>query len=134
MSTANTQIIALNQLPAAYLPVHGVGHSTNDITLEEVPEKASKHGVHYVDAECGRGKTYSTCEWIKQGVGMRNQMYVAPTTALLEQTAAHLDKLRLPHTIISHKNVTGSVGKEVIEHLKKCKSVDRRAKGTLLAG
>ena len=122
MSTSNTQIIALSQLPAAYLPVHGIGYSTRDITLEEVPEKASKHGVHYVDAECGRGKTYSTCRWIKKSVGMRNQMYVAPTIALLEQTAAHLDKLHLKHTIISHKNVNGSVRREVMDHLKNCKS------------
>ena len=84
MSTANTAIIAANQLPAAYQPVHGIGYSTHDITLEEVSDEASQHGVQYVDAECGRGKTYSTCQWIKKGVGMRNQMYVAPTTALLE--------------------------------------------------
>lgn len=122
MSTANNQIIALNQLPAAYLPVHGVGHSTHDITLEEVSGEPSKHGVQYVDAECGRGKTYSTCQWIKQWVNMRNQMYVAPTTALLEQTAKQLEELKLKHTIICHENTTDSVRKSVIEHLKKCKS------------
>lgn len=122
MSTANTHIIALSQLPATYLPVHGIGYSTADIVTEDVPFQPSSKAVLYVDAECGRGKTYSTCEWIKQGVGMRNQMYVAPTTALLEQTSAHLKKLKLKHTIISHKNVTGSVGKGVIEYLKKCKS------------
>lgn len=123
MSTsANTAISATYQLPAAYLPLHGIGYSTLHITLEEVSDEPSKHGVHYVDAECGRGKTYSTCKWIKQGVGMRNQMYVAPTTALLEQTSAQLEKLRLPHTIISHKNVNGSVRREVMDHLKNCKS------------
>lgn len=122
MSMANTHISALRQLPAAYLPVHGVGYSTADIVTEEVEPTPSKHGVWYVDAECGRGKTYSTCQWIKQGVGMRNQMYVAPTTALLEQTSAQLDNLRLPHTIISHKTAAGSVRKEVIDYLKTCKA------------
>lgn len=122
MSLANNQISATYQLPPAYLPVHGIGYSTADIVTEDVPFQPSSKAVLYVDAECGRGKTYSTCEWIKQGVRMRNQMYVAPTTALLEQTAAHLAKLNLQHTIISHKNVAGSVGKEVIDYLKKCKS------------
>ena len=121
MSTANTQIYSTYQLPAAYLPVHGIGYSTHDIVTEDVLFEPSRKGVQYVDAECGRGKTFSTCEWIKQWKGMLNHMYVAPTTALLEQTSAQLDKLRLPHKIISHKNVTGSVGKEVIEHLKKCR-------------
>lgn len=122
MTTANTAISATYQLPAAYLPVHGIGYSTHDIVTEDVAFEPSRNGVSYVDAECGRGKTYSTCQWINLGVNMRNQLYVAPTTALLEQTAAQLDKLRLPHTIISHKNVAGGVGKKVIEYLKKCKS------------
>ncbi len=122
MTTANTAISATYQLPAAYLPVHGIGYSTHDIVTEDVAFEPSRNGVSYVDAECGRGKTYSTCQWIKQVAGMLNQMYIAPTTALLEQTAAQLEKLRLPYTIISHKNVTGSVRREVMEHLKKCKS------------
>ena len=122
MKTANTAISATYQLPAAYLPVHGIGYSTHDIVTEDVAFEPSRNGISYVDAECGRGKTYSTCQWIKQVAGMLNQMYIAPTTALLEQTAAQLEKLRLPYTIISHKNVTGSVRREVMDHLKNCKS------------
>jgi hypothetical protein len=58
MSVANNQIIALSQLPAAYQPVHGIGYSTADIVTEDVPFQPSSKTVLYVDAECGRGKTY----------------------------------------------------------------------------
>ena len=121
MSTANNQTIALSQLPAAYLPVHGVGYTTADIVTEDVPFQPSSKAVLYVDAECGRGKTYSTCQWIKQWVNMRNQMYVAPTKALLEQTAIELRKHKLEPHIIHSDNAENTVVRDITEYLKSSK-------------
>lgn len=121
MTTANNQIYSTYQLPAAYLPVHGIGYTTHDIVTEDVHVGPSKRGVHYVDAECGRGKTFSTCEWIKQWKGMLNHMYVAPTKALLEQTAIELRNHKLEPHIIHSDNAKNKVMSEVINYLKKCK-------------
>lgn len=120
MTTANNQIYSAYQLPAAYLPVHGIGYSTHDIVTEDVPVSPSKRGVHYVDAECGRGKTFSTCQLIKQGNGMVNQMYVAPTKLLLEQTATELRELKLKPHIIHSDNAENTVVRDVTEYLKSC--------------
>jgi hypothetical protein len=120
VTTANNQIYSAYQLPAAYLPVHGIGYSTHDIVTEDVPVSPSKRGVHYVDAECGRGKTFSTCQLIKQGNGMVNQMYVAPTKLLLEQTATELRELKLKPHIIHSDNAENTVVRDVTEYLKSC--------------
>ena len=120
MTTANNQIYSAYQLPAAYLPVHGIGYSTHDIVTEDVPVSPSKRGVHYVDAECGRGKTFSTCQLIKQGNGMVNQMYVAPTKLLLEQTATELREIKLKPHIIHSDNAENTVVRDVTEYLKSC--------------
>ena len=49
--------------------------------------------IHYVSAPCGSGKTYATCQYIKEHRYIRNHMYVAPTMVLIEETAKELRKL-----------------------------------------
>ncbi|MFK5880500.1 MAG: DEAD/DEAH box helicase family protein [Flavobacteriaceae bacterium] len=86
-------------------------------------------GFYCVDAECGRGKTYSAMQYIGENFYPDPFLYVSETTELLEQTYKELVKyepnLKSNTTIIHSKNNKGdrnnSVANRIYDHIDNLK-------------
>jgi len=73
--------------------------------------------VRFVSAECGRGKTYVTCQHIANHVLESNHLYVAPTINLVKQTAEELKRFGVVAEQI-HSEVEEEPIKSIISFLK----------------
>ena len=63
--------------------------------------------TQFVSAPCGSGKTYSTCEYIRNNLRKRNSLYIAPTILLIEETRKELERRGIKPTVITSVTANG---------------------------
>ena len=75
------------------------------------------HSIHIVDAGCGRGKSYSTCQRIRDLVLEDRFIFVAPSIALIDEMHDTLVGMEVPCTSIYHDETNESVRKRIFAFL-----------------
>ena len=73
--------------------------------------------VRIVSAPCSSGKTYSTCQHLKQQQSRCNWLYVAPSIKLLNQTALDLKRHGLKPALITSETHERPVMGSIMRHI-----------------
>jgi hypothetical protein len=76
--------------------------------------------IKIVPSPCGSGKTYQTCQYIKNNHFATNYLYVAPTIKLLKQTRRILKDLDVHCDIITHETHPTRTRAAIVEYLRTC--------------